>query len=86
MRVADVMETRVDVADAGTGADEAWAHMQQHDLQSLIVTDAGRIVGILGRERLAGPGASLMAAIGRWPHCCRPSPSPSRRSTPSRGL
>ena len=58
MRVADVMETRVDVAEAGTGADEAWAHMQQHDLHSLIVTDAGRIVGILGRARLAGPGGS----------------------------
>jgi len=56
MRVADVMETRVDVAEASTSANEAWAHMQQHDLQSLIVTDAGRIVGILGRARLEGPG------------------------------
>lgn len=53
MRAADVMETRVEVADICTDAEEAWQHMRRHDLQSLVVTEQGRIVGVIGRPRLA---------------------------------
>lgn len=52
MRVADVMETRVDVADACTHAEDALAYMRQHRLSSLAVTSGDRIVGIVGRNRL----------------------------------
>ena len=56
MRAADVMDTRVDVADRYLDAEEAWAHMRTHDLQSLVITDGERIVGLVSRARLDGSG------------------------------
>lgn len=55
MRAADVMDTRVAVADACTGADQAWDHMRTHDLEALVVTARDRILGVVTRARLDGP-------------------------------
>lgn len=54
MRAADVMETRVAVADARTDAEEAWDHMRTHALEALVVTDRDHIVGVVTRARLDG--------------------------------
>lgn len=56
MRIADVMEHRVEVADASMPADRAWAHMRRRGLQLYLVTDPSGPVGIVTREQLGGRG------------------------------
>jgi CBS domain-containing protein len=55
MRVADVMETRVEVRDGCTLAEDAWTYMREHRLSSLVVTSGGRLTGVVSRDRLDVP-------------------------------
>lgn len=55
MRVADVMETQVDVLDIRTPAEDAWDLMKRRQLRMLVAADGDRIVGVVDRARLGGP-------------------------------
>ena len=55
MRVADVMETQVDVLDIRTPAEDAWGLMKRRQLRLLVAADGDRIVGVVDRSRLGGP-------------------------------
>jgi CBS domain-containing protein len=54
MRVADVMETEVDVLDIRTPAEDAWDLMKRRQLRLLVAADGDRIVGVVDRARLGG--------------------------------
>ena len=54
MRVADIMERRVEVADASTPAEAAWVHMHRRGLRLFAVTDPSGTIGLVTRERLGG--------------------------------
>lgn len=55
MRVADLMETNVEVADCGMPAEDAWRFMRDRDLALLVVTRDQDIVGVVTRHQLDGP-------------------------------
>ena len=55
MRVADLMETDVEIADARLAAEDAWQIMRQHDLAMLVVTQGAEVAGVVTREQLGGP-------------------------------
>ena len=59
MRVADMMETRVEAADASTSAQTAWQHMRRRGLRLYVVMDASGIIGVVTREQLGGRGGGL---------------------------
>lgn len=54
MRIAEVMESRVALADASMPADDAWAQMRRRGLQLYVVTDASGAIGVVTREQLGG--------------------------------
>jgi acetoin utilization protein AcuB len=59
MRVADIMETRVEAADASTSAEAAWLHMRRRGLRLYVVMDADGTIGVVTREQLGGRGGAL---------------------------
>jgi CBS domain-containing protein len=62
MRVADIMESRVEVADASTPAEAAWLHMRRRGLRAFAVTDPSRTIGVVTRTRLGGRNGTLHRA------------------------
>jgi acetoin utilization protein AcuB len=54
MRVQDVMTTRVHTVSPDVTADDAWRMMRTHRIHHLVVTQTGRIVGILSGEDVGG--------------------------------
>jgi CBS domain-containing protein len=60
MRVQDVMTNRIHKIPPDVAAEDAWSVMRMHRTRHLVVTHAGRIVGILSDRDLGGPhGASV---------------------------
>ena len=59
MRVANMMEARVEVADASTSAQTAWLHMRSRGLRLYVVMDDNGVVGVVTREQLGGRDGAL---------------------------
>ena len=55
MRVADVMETRVEAANAEMPAEAAWNHMRRRGLRLYVVVDSANTLGVVTRHQLGGP-------------------------------
>jgi hypothetical protein len=59
MRVEDIMEADVEVADPSTPAHAAWDRMRRHGLRMFAVIDTTGIVGLVTRKQLGGRGGAL---------------------------
>ena len=54
MRVQDVMSRNVKTISPTTPAEDAWNLMRVHKIHHLVVTDAGRVVGVLSHRDAGG--------------------------------
>jgi len=60
MRLQNIMRTDVVTIDAAESADAAWSKMRKHRIRHLVVTDNGRLVGVVSERDLGGPhGAAI---------------------------
>ncbi len=60
MRLRELMSTRVVTIDSAEAASAAWSGMRQHRIRHLVVTENGRIAGVISDRDLGGQrGAEL---------------------------
>lgn len=60
MRVTEIMQTKVRTIESATAADAAWELMRLRGIHHLVVTDEGRVAGVLSQSDLGGKlGAPL---------------------------
>lgn len=60
MRLRDIMSAKVVTVDAAEAAQTAWSRMQRQRIRHLVVTENGRMAGVLSDRDLGGQGGAQM--------------------------
>jgi len=62
MRIQEVMSTGVETASSRESADRAWERMRERKIHHLVVTESGKVAGVLSDRDLGGPGGAAVRA------------------------